>query len=155
MRVEYLGNKALLEQEMTAFLAPGQVSPVAVLPTLDWATEMARTGRAVVSGFSSRLEKEVFAVLARGASPIVKVMVQSRYKQVPTALRPLLDSNRLLIISLGLANRLSRQTAQRRNAFVVEMADEVVFPAAISPTSSLYSLYANQRLGAKPIHLLT
>lgn len=153
--IEYLGNKALLEHEMTAFLAPSQVSPVAVLPTLDWATEMARAGRTVVSGFSSRLEKEVFAVLARGTSPIVKVMVQSRYKQVPAALRPLLDSDRLLIISLGIANRLSRQTAPRRNAYVAEIAGELVFPSAISPDSSLYPLFANRRIMPKPIHLLT
>lgn len=30
--IEYLGNKALLEPEMTAFLAPSRVSPPAALP---------------------------------------------------------------------------------------------------------------------------
>lgn len=61
-----MGNKTLLEREMTAFLAPSHVSPLAVLPALEWATEMAKMGQAVVSGFPSRLEKEVFTALSRG-----------------------------------------------------------------------------------------
>ena len=153
MTVEYLGNMALLEQEMTAFLAPSHVSPVAVLPTLDRATEMARTGQVVVSGFTSRLEKEVFAILARGTSPIVLVTVQPRYKRVPAALKPLLESNRLLIISLGLASRLSRRNAPKRNAFVANLATRLVFPS-IDETSSLFPIYQSATTAGKPVTVI-
>lgn len=151
--IEYLGNMALLEQEMVAFLAPSRVSPLAVLPTLDWATEMARAGRTVVSGFTSRLEKEVFAILARGTSPIVLVTVQPRYKRVPAALKPLLDSNRLLIISLGMAPRLSRRNAPKRNAFVANLATHLVFPS-IDTTSSLFPIYQSAATSGKPVSVL-
>lgn len=151
--IEYLGNMALLEQELVAFLAPSRVSPLAVLPTLDWATEMARTGRVVVSGFTSRLEKEVFAVLARGTSPIVIVNVQHRYKRVPTTLKPLLDRNRLLIISLGLAPRLSRALATKRNAYVANLATELVFPT-IEETSSLFPIYENAIAAGKTVKIV-
>ena len=140
MTVEYMGNMALLEREKVAFLAPSRVSPVAVLPTLDWASEMSRGTRPVVSGFTSRLEKEVWNVLARGTSPIVKVMVQNPYKRVPSDLQPLFDDNRLLVIFLGVAPRLSRQNAVKRNAYVARLATELVFPS-VDETSSLYPIY--------------
>lgn len=140
MTVEYLGNKALLEREMTAFLAPSHVSPLAVLPTLDWASAMSHGTRPVVSGFTSRLEKEVLAVLARGTAPIVMVTARHRYKRVPAHLQPLLDNERLLIISLGLGTRLSRQKTAKRNAYVANLAAAIVF-ASINETSSLFPIY--------------
>ena len=153
MNVEYLGNMELLEQEIVAFLAPSQVSPLAVLPTLDWATDIAQIGKVVVSGFSSRLEKEVWSVLARGTSPIVLVTVQHRYKRVPKELRSLLDCNRLLIISLGLAHRLSRPLAAKCNAYVASLAAKLVFPS-IDETSTLYLIYQSASTAGKTVTIL-
>ena len=153
MNVEYLGNMELLEQEIVAFLAPSQVSPLAVLPTLDWASEMARMEQVVVSGFTSRLEKEVWSVLARGTSPIVLVTVQHRYKRVPKELRSLLDCNRLLIISLGLAHRLSRPLAAKCNAYVASLAAKLVFPS-IDETSTLYLIYQSASTAGKTVTIL-
>lgn len=153
MNVEYLGNNALLGREMTAFLAPSHVSPLAVLPTLDWASEMARMEQVVVSGFTSRLEKEVWSVLARGTSPIVLVTVQYRYKRVPKELRPLLDNGQLLIISLGIGNRLDRKNALHRNKFVVSLSNEIVFPS-ITKSSSLYQIYEDAICCDKKVTIL-
>lgn len=153
MNIEYLGNKSLLEQPMVAFLAPSHVSPLAVLPTLDWATAMSCGIRPVVSGFTSRLEKEVWNVLARGTAPIVMVTAQYRYKRVPAPLLPLLDSNRLLIISLGLGTRLNRQLATKRNAYVATLATELVFPS-IDKSSSLYPIYNDAKLHGKEVNIL-
>ena len=138
--VEYIGERGLLEGELTAFLAPGRVELLSVLPTLDWAASMSREGRTVVSGFSSRLERDVWDVLARGHSPIVKVVVTSRYKVVPTVYRPLLEQGRLLLVCLGWGARLDRRLAARRNAYVARLAGEVVFPS-MHEGSSLWPLY--------------
>lgn len=154
MNVEYLGNNALLEQEMTAFLAPSRVSPLAVLPTLDWASAMSHGTRPVVSGFTSRLEKEVLAVLARGTAPIVLVTAKHRYKRVPVYLQPLLDNYRLLIISLGLAHRLSRPLASKRNDYVAQLATSIVFPSN-DPASSLYPIYNDAKRHGKKVTILT
>lgn len=151
--VEFLGNKDLLEREKVAFLAPSRVSPLAVLPTLDWATEIVQSGQVVVSGFSSRLEKEVFAVLARNNSPMVAVLVTSEYKKVPAKYLPLLDSGNLLIVFLGLGTRMNRQLASRRNDYVASVAAQVVFPS-LTQTSMLYPLYQKLTLDGKAVKLL-
>ena len=151
--IEYLGNIDLLKQPMTAFLAPSKIAPESVLPTLDWATEMAQTGRVIVSGFSSKLETDVWDVLVRNGSPIVEVKVTNKYKQIPSKYRHLLDNGQLLIIFLGIAPRLSRQSAPSRNAYVADLANEVVFPS-INPGSSLYPLYSNLASNHKPITIL-
>lgn len=153
MNVEYMGNVALMEREMTAFLAPSWVTPLSVLPTLDWATAMSHGTRPVVSGFTSRLEKEVFAVLVRGTAPIVLVIVPQRYKRVPAHLQPLLDSERLLIISLGLGTRLNRQLAAKRNNYVLKLATDIVFPA-IHEQSSLFATYTAALTISKPVNVL-
>lgn len=151
--IEYLGNIDLLKQPMTAFLAPSKIAPESVLPTLDWATEMARSGRVVVSGFSSRLESDVWDVLVRNGSPIINVMVRKKIELIPMKYRPLLDNGQLLIIFLGLGVRLNRQNAPQRNAYVASLAQEVVFPSII-PTSSLYKLYNELKAISKPITII-
>ncbi len=153
MNVEYMGNVALMEREMTAFLAPSRVSPLSVLPTLDWATAMSHGTRPVVSGFTSRLEKEVLAVLVRGGAPIVLVNAHHGYKRVPAHLQPLLNNDRLLIISLGLGSRLNRQLAAKRNNYVVRLATDIVFPA-IHEQSSLFATYSAAWTIGKPVNVL-
>lgn len=152
--IEYLGNTDLLKQPMIAFLAPSKIAPESVLPTLDWATEMAQTGRVIVSGFSSKLETDVWEVLVRNGSPIVEVKVTSKYKQIPSKYRHLLDNGQLLIIFLGIAPRLSRQSAPSRNAYVANLANQVVFPS-IHPMSSLFPLFERLRASYKTILLIS
>ena len=153
MNVEYMGNKALLGREMTAFLAPSHVSPLAVLPTLDWASEMSRSGRPVVSGFTSRLEKEVWSVLARNHSPMVAVLVRSKYKQIPARYLPLLESGVLLLVFLGLGTHLSRKLAARRNDYVASLASHIVFPS-VTASSMLFPLYQGLACEQKDVKLL-
>ena len=140
MNIEFLGNMALLEREMVAFLAPSRVSPVAVLPTLDWASDIVQTGKVVVSGFSSRMEKEVWSIFTRSSAPIVAVKVCKKYKKIPPIYSPLLADGRLLLVFLGIGVRLDRKNAVRRNAYVAQLAHEVVFPS-LDEKSSLFSLY--------------
>lgn len=151
--IEYLGNIDLLKQPMTAFLAPSKIAPESVLPTLDWATVMARSGRVIVSGFSSRLESDVWDVLVRNGSPIVNVMVRKKFELIPMKYRPLLDSGRLLLVFMGLGVRLNRQTAPPRNRYVANLATEVVFPSII-PTSSLFPLFKELKLMNKSIKII-
>lgn len=151
--IEYLGNIDLLKQPMTAFLAPSKIAPESVLPTLDWATEMAQTGRVIVSGFSSKLETDVWDVLVRNGSPIIMVLVRSKFKRIPMEYHPLLDRGQLLFLFLGLGSRLSRQNAPIRNAYVANLANEVVFPY-ISEQSSLYTIYQNALNKGKSVYII-
>ena len=139
MAIEYLGNIDLLKVPKTAFLASSTIPPDMVLKCYDWATQMAKEGKCVVSGFSSHLEREVLHFLAKGKQPIILVLAREMYKQIPQELQPLLDANRLLIISVSNATRQSKATAHARNKYICEIADQILF-VGVNEKSSLYRL---------------
>ena len=148
-----MGNMNFLKQPMTAFLAPSKIEPTSVLPTLDWASEMSCSGNLVISGFSSRLETDVWDVLARGTSPIIAVKVCKKYKKIPPYYLPLLDSGRLLLVFLGIDKRLSRKSAHQRNKYVASLANEIVFPS-INDSSSLFSIYQDAENKGKKVDII-
>ena len=113
---ELIGNKELLGVPKTAFLASSTIPPDKVLKCYDWAT--AKHEGCVVSGFSSKLERDVM------------------YKQMPQELQALLDENRLLVISVSNAVRQSKMTALARNKYICEIADQIVF-VGVNEKSSL------------------
>ena len=144
MTVEYVGNTDLLNVHKTAFLASSTIPPDMVLKCYDWATQMAKEGKCVVSGFSSHLEREVLHFLAKGKQPIILVLAREMYKQIPPELQPLLDDNRLLIISVSKAVRQSKTTAHARNRYICEIADQILF-VGVNEKSSLYPLITYHR----------
>ena len=151
MIVEYLGNKELLNLPKTAFLASSTIPTDMVLKCYDWATQMAKEGKCVISGFSSHLEQEVLHFLAKGKQPIIIVLAREIYKRIPPELQPLLDANRLLIISVSNAVRQSKATAHSRNKYICEMAEEILF-VGVNEESSLYKLketYNNKAIKLK------
>jgi len=123
----------------TAFLASSTIPTDMVLKCYDWATQIAQSDQCVISGFSSHLEKEVLHFLMKGRCPIILVLAREMYKQIPSELQPLLDANRLLIISVSKAVRQSRVTAHARNKYICEMADKILF-VGVTEKSSLYLL---------------
>lgn len=137
--LEYLGNRDLLKLPKTAFLASNTISSETVLRCYDWATEMRRQGRCVVSGFSSKLERDVLHFLLKGEQPVIMVLARQMYKVVPADLKEALEQNRLLIISTSNAARQSRATALARNRYVCEMADEIMLVGA-AEGNSLFEL---------------
>ena len=140
--VDYLGNKDLLNIPKTAFLASSTIPPDMVLKCYDWATQIAKEDKCVVSGFSSHLEREVLHFLAKGKQPIILVLARQMYKQIPQELQTLLDSGRLLIISVSNATRQSKAIAHTRNKYICEIADQILF-VGVSEKSSLYPFQIN------------
>lgn len=137
--IKYLGNRDLLNVSKTAFLAASIIPPDMVLKCYDWATQMAKDGQCVISGFSSHLEREVLHFLAKGKQPIILVLARQMYKKTPPELQILLDENRLLIISVSNAVRQSKATAHARNKYICEIADKIQF-VGVTEKSSLYTL---------------
>ena len=144
MTIEYHGNKELLNVHKTGFLASSTIPPDMVLKCYDWATQMAREGRCVISGFSSHLEREVLHFLAKGKQPIILVVARQMYKKMSPELKTMLDENRLLIISVSQSVRQSKATALARNKYICESADQILFVGA-NETSSLNSLKENYK----------
>ena len=77
--------------------------------------------------------------LAKGKQPIILVLAREMYKQIPAELQPLLDTNRLLIMSVSNAVRQSRATAHARNKYICEIANQILF-VGVTEKSSLFEL---------------
>lgn len=147
---QQIGNATLLQKHKLAFLASSHISTLSVLPTLEWAAQMARREDvAVVSGFSSRMEEEVLHILLRGKCGIILMLGRQQYKVLPEVWQKPLADNRLLIISTSKQTRQNRQAAAERNAKVCDMADEVVMPYIPPEDSSLYQLYEKYKSNLK------
>ena len=135
--MEYLGNKELLKQNKTAFLASNTIPPNMVLRCYDWAA--GKHEGCIVSGFSSKLEKDVLHFLLKAKSPIIMVLARKMYKVIPEELKEPLRQGRLLIISTSNDSRQSKATAFARNKYVCEISCNIVFVGA-NEKSSLYEL---------------
>lgn len=141
--MEYLGNKALLNAHKTVFLCSRQVSSVAVLRCYDWATDICKEEGVVVSGFQSKIERDVLHFLMRGKKPVIIVLARKMYSSLPTEWQEAMDANRLLIISTAPnAVRVSKAAADARNRYIAELSDKIVF-GYIHPDSALALLHDN------------
>ena len=125
----YLGNKGLLKVRKLGFLASRKISSLSILPTLDWATEVSkREDNAIVSGFHSKMERNVLEILLKGQCGIIIVLARGMYRKLPIQYKEAMSQNRLLIISYEKESvtRISETTAHRRNEFVKRLSDEMV-----------------------------
>lgn len=135
--IEYIGNKELLKLKKTAFLASRTIPPEMVLRCYDWAA--GKHEGCVVSGFSSKLEKDVLHFLIKVKCPVILVLARQMYKAIPEELKEALEQERLLIISTSTAVRQSKVTALSRNRYICELADKILF-VGVNEKSSLYPL---------------
>jgi hypothetical protein len=124
-----IGTQKIWPLPKTAFLCSDKFSAGSVLKSYDWAAEMKREERCVISGFQSKLEKDVFDILLGGSAPVIVVLARGMYKSSPQKLRPHIETGRLLIVSpfpqnIGCPNRA---LAFKRNQFCVDNSGEVVF----------------------------
>ena len=133
--MEHLGNKRLLELKKVAFLASSTIPPEMVLKCYDWAA--GEHEGCVISGFSSKLEKDVLHFLLKAKCPIIMVLARKMYKVIPEELKEPLEQGRLLIISTNNDSRQSKATAFARNKYVCEISDNIVF-VGVNEKSSLY-----------------
>ena len=163
---QMLGNAALMERPKVAFLSSRRVAPAAVMRCYDWATRMRGGGRGatalpdgggtpggsagrlappcVVGGFQSALERDVLKLLLPAGGPsIVMVLARGMWRSVPVEYRKAINAGRMLVVSpfsQGVV-RVSKETAEKRNAFVLDHCAEAVF-ASLDPDGSLARLVA-------------
>ena len=139
MEIQYLGNKELLKLHKTAFLAASTIPPEMVLKCYDWAVRMAKEEQCVISGFSSKLERDVLHFLIKAKCPAILVLARRMYSKLPEELIEPLNQGRLLIVTTFNSPRQTRVTALIRNKYVCEKANRVLIVTANSK-SSLISL---------------
>lgn len=125
--LKFLGNKDLLKIYKVGFLCSRKVPANIILKTYDWAVEQREKGVCVVSGFHSKIEKDVFDILIKGTQPIILVLARGMMKRFDKRLTELLARNRLLIISPfdEKVKRPTTKTAQIRNELIAKLSDKI------------------------------
>lgn len=150
--VSALGNLDLLALPKTALFCSARCPGKVILTTYDQAAKWRDTGRCVISGFHSPVEKECLHILLRGSQPIIICPARALPQRVPPDWKKPLTAGRLLILSAftATAKRITAELAARRNEFVAALAGEVYVPHA-SPDGQLQSLLQTiQRWADKP-----
>lgn len=140
--MDALGNMELFQRRKIGFLASSKIASLSVLPSIEWAVEVAkREDVAIVSGFHSRLERQVLEFLLTGKCGIICVLARSIYKKVPLIYKSAYEVGRVLFIApcQTSASMASRKLCHERNEYVASISDEMVF-ASLRPESSLSAL---------------
>lgn len=138
-----LGNTELMKLRKVGYFASSKIATLSVLPTLDWAAEIAkREDVAIVSGFHSKMEREVLDYLLRGRCGIICVLARSIYQQIPAKYREAYNQNRVLFITEIVSPNItmvSKNQATKRNHLVASLANEIVV-SSLTDESSLFSI---------------
>ena len=128
--ISYFGNKSILEAHKTAFLCSRKCPSEIVIKSLDWAVEKKNTGQCVISGFHSRIEKDVFNILLKGTQPIILVLARGMKTHWPLEIKNAVKQDRLLVVSPfeQSSTRTTQETANIRNKYMLQIADEIYIP---------------------------
>ena len=136
-----LGNLELLALPKTALFCSEKCPGGVILPTYDQAAKWRDTGRCVISGFHSPVEKECLQILLRGDAPVILCPARAMLERLPAQWAIAVAGGRMLILSPFTAkvNRVTTDLARRRNEFVAALADEA-YIAHASPGGQLEQL---------------
>ena len=122
------GNIELLKLPKTAFLCSRNIPASAVLKCYDWAIEQRDKGNCVISGFHSKIEKDVFHYLLAGTQPVIMVLARGMKEKIKPELKAAIDAGKLLLITPfeNSVKRVTAETAEQRNRFMIEISDDIV-----------------------------
>ena len=130
-----LGPVTLLKAKKTALFCSAQTPGDAILRTHDAARRMRDEGVTVISGFHSPIEKECLRILLRGKQPVIICPARAiEAMRIPKDLRAEFESGQVLFLSpfTGQPNRITKESAPRRNEVVAALADDA-YIAHVSP----------------------
>ncbi len=125
-----LGSMDILNNHKTAFLCSRKCPAEVILQTYEWAIGMRDRGECVISGFHSRIEKDVLKYLLKGSQPLIIVLARGMKKRVESELAAAVAEQRLLIISPfeEKVKRVTKETSHLRNKYMLELADAIHIP---------------------------
>jgi len=129
--LSYFGNENIIKNQKTAFLCSRKCPSDIIIKSLDWARDKKNNGDCIISGFHSRIEKDVFNILMKGKQPIILVLARGMKKHWPAEIKKTIEEERLLVISPFDKNvkYITQETANIRNEIMTEIADEKWQPA--------------------------
>lgn len=149
-----VGNLELLKLRKIAFLCSRTCPAGTRKSVLSWAERDHPAASCVLSGFHSRLEKEVLQRLVRGHHPLIMVLARGLGGRLEPELSQALERGRLLILTryAESVTHPSEESCYQRNRLMMELAAEVVV-GYLSPGGKLERL-CRDFAGKKPILFL-
>jgi predicted Rossmann fold nucleotide-binding protein DprA/Smf involved in DNA uptake len=149
-----LGNTALLCAVSLALICSQKCPGDVILRTYDFARLVRGSGRAIVSGFHSPIEKDCLPILLRGPDPVIIVQAHRlSTTRLPLEWQKAIDAGRLLLLSPfdERHKRVTAELAWRRNRFVANIAEELLVAHA-QPGSKTEALCRELIAGGKPVY---
>lgn len=125
--VDHVGNLELLKLQKTAFLCSRDITAMIVLKCYDWAIAQREQGNCIISGFHSKIEKDVLHYLLKGDQPIILAMARGLKQHIEPEFKHEIEKRRLLVISPfeKEVKRITEKTALIRNRLMIELADNI------------------------------
>ena len=123
-----IGNIELLMLHKTVFLCSRKVPASVVLKCYDWAIAQRDSGKCVISGFHSTIEKDVLHYLLKGNQPIIVALPRGLKQKIePEFIKPI-EQGRLIIITPynKEVKRITVETSLIRNQLMIDLADQIV-----------------------------
>jgi len=139
--LSYFGNKNIMKNHKIAFLCSRKCPSDIIIKSLDWARDKKNNGDCIISGFHSRIEKDVFDILMKGKQPIILVLARGMKEHWPIKIKKAIEEERLLVISPFENNvkYVTQETANIRNELMTKIAEEI-FIAYYTPNGNLHKL---------------
>ena len=136
-----LGNREILKLLKVAFLCSRNCPPAVIRKSHQWAIAQRDNGICVISGFHSRIEKDVLSHLLQGTQPVIVALARGMMKRPEPELQEALDAGRLLIVTryADSVTHACVDSCFHRNRMMMELADEAVIAYA-SPGGNLERL---------------
>lgn len=148
--LEYLGNQApeiitalgnldLLKLNKSAFFCSLRCPGNLILQSFNYFRGLKDSGRAIISGFHSPMEKECLNILFQGEAPIIICLARSlNCSCLSKSWNAIIQSGRMLILSPFQDNvrRISAKSALFRNDFIAAISDEIFVPYAAPGSKS-------------------
>ena len=147
----YIGDKKLLQNHKIAFLCSRKCPASIILKSYNWAIRQREKGNCVISGFHSKIEKDVFHYLLKGNQPIILIEGRGLKHKYNSEITQAINEKRLLVILAfdKSVKRITKETAIKRNAIMASIADEI-FIAYASANGKLIDLIKSSiKLGKK------
>lgn len=153
-RVSVIGDAVLLRTEKLALVCSHKTPGDVILKTYDFARLVRGSGRAIVSGFHSPIERDCLPILLRGSDPIIIVQAHRlSTNRLPATWQEAIHAGRLLLLSpFGeKQKRVTAEFAVERNRFVAAISDGVLVPHA-APGSKTETLFRELIASGKRIY---
>jgi len=143
--IAYIGDINILALQKTALFCSKDTPASVILYAYDKIAELRDSGRCVISGFHSPIEKDCLKILMRGSQPIIVCPAREiEAMRITYEFQKRISEKKLLMLSpfINSPKRINQKSAIYRNRFVAALSDDtfIAFSQKDSHTEGIVKL---------------